>query len=98
MIRANPAFAIYYLLWQRPDRQHAAESRVVAQGRVATNGTQAVRRVGQACGKADAGPATNAREDTDVLLALVLVGEHVADDARGGFVFIELLAILLIDT
>src|SRR3569833_3404471 len=32
---------------------------------------------------AQTGPAANARVHPDVLLALVFVGEHVADDSRG---------------
>ena len=39
-------------------------------------------RVGQTSGKANPGPAADPGQHGDVLLATVLVGHHVADDAR----------------
>src|SRR5205814_7488080 len=36
----------------------------------------------ESCGHADAGPAANTREDAEVLLAFVLIGEDIADGAR----------------
>src|SRR5678815_1542253 len=68
-------------LRQREYRQRAAELGVITQFLVATHGTEAVLVLLETRRHADAGPAADAREDAHVLLALVLVREHVADDA-----------------
>ena len=51
-------------------------------------------RIGETSRKADAGPAADARENGDVLLAVVLVGDHVADDAGRSLELVELLAVV----
>src|ERR1700693_1766098 len=70
------------LLRQREDRQRTAQFGVIAELLVPAHGTEAVGVLLEPCGHADAGPAADARKDPDVLLALVLIGEDVADDAR----------------
>src|SRR5262245_6965197 len=64
---------------QREDRQRAAQFGVLVQFAIAAHGAEAVGVLLEARGHADAGPATDAREHADVLLALVLIREHVAD-------------------
>src|ERR1700682_1237215 len=70
------------LLRQREHRQRTAQLSVIAELLVAAHGTEAVGVLLEPRGHADAGPAADARKDPDVLLALMLVGEDVADDAR----------------
>src|SRR5437773_11313435 len=65
----------------RENGERAAEFGVLRQVLVAAHGAEAVVFLLQARSHADAGPAADARIDADVLLALVLVGEHVADDS-----------------
>jgi hypothetical protein len=48
----------------------------------------------QAGRHADTGPAADARQHADILLALVAVGVDVADDAGRGLELVELLAVL----
>src|SRR5262245_27675084 len=70
----------------------AAKRRVVAQGRITADSAQAVGWVRQARRKTDARPAADAGENGDILLAAVLVGGDVADDAGRGLELVELLA------
>src|SRR5215471_15439577 len=79
-------------LRQAEHGERSAERGVVAQRGIAADGTQAVGRVGQTGREPDPGPSTDARENGDVLLAVVLVGRHVADDAGRGLELVELLA------
>src|SRR5205823_14646081 len=67
---------------QREHRELAAERGIIAERGVTAHGAQAVMRVGQTSGKANPGPAAYTGQHGDVLLATVLVGHHVADDAR----------------
>src|ERR1700682_6161071 len=69
------------LLRQREHRQRTAQLSVIAELLVAAHGTEAVGVLLEPRGHADAGPAADARKDPDVLLALMLIGEDVADDA-----------------
>src|SRR5262245_65987971 len=82
---------------QRKHRQLAAERSVVAQASVAADGAQAGGRIRQTRRKADTGPAADARKDRDVLLAVILIGRDVADDARRSLELVELLAGLGVD-
>ena len=66
---------------QRKHRQLAAERSVVAQASVAADGAQASGRIRQTGRKTDTGPAADAGKDRDVLLAVILIGRDVADDA-----------------
>src|SRR5689334_25146937 len=70
------------VLRQRKYRERPAEFGVVAQLSVAADCTESVGILLEPRRHADAGPAADARVNADVLLALVLVREHVADDAR----------------
>src|SRR2546427_11832581 len=65
----------------RENGERATELGVLRQFLVATHGTETVVFLLQSRSHADAGPAADARIDADELLALVLVGEHVADDS-----------------
>ncbi len=60
-------------LGQRVDSQRAAEVRVGLQASVVADCTEAVRRLVEASGETDTGPATNARVEADELLALVSI-------------------------
>src|SRR6266704_1499711 len=71
--------------------EDATELGVVLQLLVAAHGAQAVGVLLQARGKADAGPAADAGEHADVLLALVLPGIHVADDAGRSLELVQLI-------
>src|SRR6185312_15115741 len=92
----RPVFLISRL-WESEDRQRATKVGVFAEASVTTNSTQTVCRVRQASSKTDTGPATNAREHGNVLLAGVGVGHRVTDDARRRLELEELLTVLLID-
>src|SRR5688572_22443894 len=59
------------------DEQAAAKIRVLGEVLVSAHGAESLRRFCQTCGHADARPATDAGEDADILLAVVLVREHV---------------------
>src|SRR3954454_1762555 len=85
------------LLRKREHRQLAAEGGVVVESRVAADRAETGGRIGEACRKADAGPAADAGEHGDVLLALVRVGHHVSDDAGGSLELVELLPGLRVD-
>src|SRR5439155_18460211 len=67
---------------QRKDSERSTEFGVLAQLTIATDGAEAVVVLLEARCHADAGPAADARVHAHVLLALVLVGEDVADDSR----------------
>src|SRR5215470_2879268 len=70
-------------LRQREHDEHATELGVLAQLLVAANRAEAVGVLLETRGEADAGPAADAGEHADVLLALELPGVHVADDPGG---------------
>src|SRR4051812_4545960 len=80
------------LLRKREHGQLTAEGGVVVQCRIATDRPKTCRRIGEACCKPNAGPASDTRKDSDVLLALVGVRHHVPDDAGRGLEFVEFLA------
>src|SRR5579883_1116814 len=67
---------------QREHHQSTAEARVLLQGRIAAHRSEARGRLLQPRRHADSGPAADAGEHADVLLATVLISEHVADDSR----------------
>src|SRR5262249_36318809 len=83
---------------QRKHRELAAERCVVPQGSIAANGAQAGGGIRQAGGKADTCPATDAGQDRDVLLAAMLIGGDVSDDARRRLELVEFLARLGFDS
>src|SRR4051812_14092935 len=78
-------------LRQREHREGAAELRVVPKLLVPTDGPRPIRSLLESGRHADAGPAADAREDAEVLLALVLVREDVADDPGRRLELVELL-------
>src|SRR3954454_10322336 len=67
---------------ERKDGERATQLREVAQLLVAADSPQPLLVLLETRSHADAGPATDPREHTHVLPALVLVGEDVADDPR----------------
>src|SRR5262245_60271902 len=77
---------------QRKHGELAAEGCIVLQGGIATNGTQALGGFREPGGKTDAGPAADAGQDRNVLLAAMLIGGHVADDAGWRLELVEFLA------
>src|SRR5262249_7071113 len=79
------------------DRELAAERCIILQGGIATDGTQALGGFSQASSKTDAGPAADAGQDRNVLLATVLIGGHVSDDAGRRLEPVEFLARLGVD-
>src|SRR3954452_4372232 len=85
------------LLRKREHGQLTAEGGVVVQCRIATDRPETCRRIGESCCKPNAGPASDTRKDSDVLLALVGVRHHVPDDAGRGLEFVKLLPGLRID-
>src|SRR5262245_12481339 len=82
---------------QRKHRELAAERCVVLQGSIATNGAQAGGGVRQPGGKTDTCPAADAGQNRDVLLATMLVGGDVSNDAGRCLELVEFLAGLGID-
>src|SRR5262249_18395949 len=84
-------------LRQRKYRQHATELGVVGQRLVGTDRAQAGRVFGEAGREADTGPAADAGKNGNVLLAVVLIGVDVADDAGRSLEPPELLAGIGID-
>src|SRR5687768_9214334 len=72
--------------------KRAAECGVVAEGRVAADGSETFSRVGQACCQTDTGPAADTRKHGHVLLAVTGIGHHVADHPGRCLEAIELLA------
>src|SRR2546422_11011639 len=77
---------------QRKYRELTAERRVIPQGSIAADGAQAGGGIRQARGKADTRPAADAGQNRDVLLATLLIGGHVADDAGRRLELVEVLA------
>ncbi len=77
---------------ERKHRELATERGVVLQRGVAADRAEAFCRLGEPCRKADAGPAADAGEHGDVLLAVMLVRGHIADDAGRSLELVELLA------
>src|SRR6185369_18053562 len=84
-------------LRKREHRHGAAQSRILRQRLVCTDRAEAGGVFGQARRHADAGPAADAGQNSDILLAVILVGVDVADDARRSLELVELLAGLGID-
>src|SRR5262245_17944732 len=68
-------------LRQREHGEHATELGELAQLLVPAHGPETVGVLLETRGETDAGPAADAREHADVLLALELPSVHVADDA-----------------
>src|SRR5688572_19817958 len=66
---------------QRENEQRASEGGVLGQLLVAADRAEAFGRSREPRRHADAGPAADTGVRTHVLLAFVLVGEHVADDS-----------------
>src|SRR5262245_43979683 len=79
------------------DRELAAERCIILQGGIATNGAQAFSGFGQAGGKPNTGPAADAGQNRNVLLATMLIGRHVSDDAGRRLELVEFLARLGVD-
>src|SRR5262249_3241844 len=75
----------------------ATPRRVIPQGSIAADGAQAGGGIRQPRGKTDAGPAADAGQDRNVLLATMLIGGHVADDAGRCLELVEFLAGLGVD-
>src|SRR5262249_19550139 len=78
-------------------RELAAERCVILQGSIATNGAQAGGGIRQPGGKTDTCPAADAGQDRNVLLAAMLIGRHVSNDAGRRLELVEFLARLGID-
>src|SRR5262245_7842789 len=78
-------------------RELAAERCVIPQGSIAANGAQAGGGIRQAGGKTDTCPAADAGQNRDVLLATMLIGGDVSDDARRRLELVEFLAGLGVD-
>src|SRR6185437_16153880 len=85
------------LLWQCEHGERAAKRGVVAQRGVAANCAEAIGWIGQAGCEADASPSADAGQHRDELLAIMLVGRDVADDAGRGLELVKLLARLGVD-
>src|SRR5262245_7410607 len=83
---------------QRKYRELAAERCVVPQGGIATNGAQAGGGIRQPGGKTDTCPAADAGQNRDVLLATMLIGGDVSDDAGRRLELVEFLAGLGVDS
>src|SRR6266699_4511060 len=77
---------------QRKYRELAAERCVILQGSIAANGAQALGWFRQPGGKTDTCPAADAGQDRNVLLATMLIGRHVSDDAGRCLELVEFLA------
>src|SRR5262249_60822406 len=69
----------------------------VAERRMAADGAWAGGGVSQARRKSDARPAADAGQHCDILLAAILIGRDVADDAGRSLELVELLAGLGVD-
>src|SRR3974390_560494 len=82
---------------QGKHRKLPAERRIVAQSGVSAHSTEAGGGIRQTRSEADAGPAADAREDRDILLAAMVIGHHIADDARRRLELVEFLAGLGVD-
>src|SRR5262249_49937431 len=79
-------------------RELAAERCVIPQGSIAADGAQAGGGIRQPGGKTDPCPAADAGQNRDVLLAAMLIGRHVADDAGRRLELVEFLARLGVDS
>src|ERR1700722_5106169 len=77
---------------QPEDGQDTAELRVVGERLVGTHRAEAVGVLRETGCHADAGPSADAGENGDVLLAAMLIGHDVADDAGRRLEAIKLLA------
>src|SRR5262249_17929775 len=82
---------------QRKHRELAAERCVILQGGITTDGAQTFGGFSQASSKTNAGPAADAGQDRNVLLATMLIGGHVSDDAGRRLELVEFLACLGVD-
>src|SRR5262249_4956123 len=79
-------------------RELAAERCIVPQGSIAANGAQAGGGIRQPGGKTDTCPAADAGQNRDVLLATMLIGGDVSDDAGRCLELVEFLASLGVDS
>src|SRR5690606_14664347 len=86
-----------FLVRQGEHRQHTAQLGVVFQRTVGTDRTQTLSPALQSGGHADTGPAPNPGQHGNVLLAVVHVGGHVADDPRWGLELVEQITGLGVD-
>ena len=86
--------AVRVRVGQREHEQRSAERRVLGKILVAADGAEAFGVAGQTGRHADARPAADTGIRADVLLAAVLVREHVADDSGGRLELPQLLAVL----
>ena len=77
---------------KRKNRQLPAERRVVGERRIAADRTKTFGPFGQTGRKTDACPAADAGEHRDILLAIVLIGHDVADNAGRRLEFEEFIA------
>src|SRR2546430_8959208 len=59
----------------------AAERCIILQGGITTHGAQTFGGFRQASGKTDTSPAADAGQDRNILLATMLIGGDVSDDA-----------------
>src|SRR5437667_8603827 len=82
---------------QRKYRELTAERRVIPQGSIAADGAQAGGGIRQAGGKTDTCPAADAGQNRHVLLAAMLIGRHVSNDAGRRLELVEFLARLGVD-
>src|SRR5690242_3584779 len=76
-----PDEVVSSLLRQREYGERSTKRGVVAQRGVTTDCAKSVSRIGEAGRKADACPTANAGQHGHVLLAAMLIGRDVADDA-----------------
>src|SRR5262245_31733299 len=83
---------------QRKHRELAAERCVVPQGSIAANRAQAGGGIRQPGGKTDTCPAADAGQDRNVLLAAMLIGGDVSNDAGRCLELVEFLARLGINS
>src|SRR3954453_11819821 len=81
---------------QREHGQGATEFGVLCQLFVAPDGAEAFLVLLETCCHADAGPSSDTGEHADVLLALVRIREHVADDPRRRLELEQLLVDVLL--
>src|ERR1700736_1450052 len=77
---------------QGKNRQLTAESRVVGERGIAADRAKALGRLCQAGRETDARPAADTRKHRDILLSVVLIGRHVANDARRRLELVEFIA------
>src|SRR5262245_19164998 len=82
---------------QRKHRKLAAERCVILQGGITSDSAQTFGGFSQASSKSNAGPAADAGQHRNVLLATMLIGAHVSDDAGRRLELVEFLARLGVD-